>query len=156
MDFSQLPLKDVEMPEAIGWWPLAPGWWVLLALIAISLIAFLILILRKRKNPKQVALKELYNIKRRFDKHQDQKRLLVECNILIKRLALTLYPRSQVAALSGQQWLGFLQESSVKFDAGLLKILVHGPYQASVELNGEELIQNCHQWIKQVRGAGNV
>ena len=32
MDPDQLPLRDLHLPEAVGWWPLAPGWWVLIAL----------------------------------------------------------------------------------------------------------------------------
>ena len=32
MDPEQIPLRDLHLPEAVGWWPLAPGWWVLIAL----------------------------------------------------------------------------------------------------------------------------
>jgi len=36
-------LHDIHLPEAIGWWPLAPGWYLLTAAIAIAclLIGFL-------------------------------------------------------------------------------------------------------------------
>ena len=33
MEENALPLRDLHLPEAIGWWPLAPGWWVLLAML---------------------------------------------------------------------------------------------------------------------------
>jgi len=32
-------LHDIHMPEAIGWWPPAPGWWLLLGLVFISIAA---------------------------------------------------------------------------------------------------------------------
>ncbi len=27
MEPSELPLRDLHLPDAVGWWPLAPGWW---------------------------------------------------------------------------------------------------------------------------------
>jgi hypothetical protein len=61
-----------------------------------------------------------------------------------------------VAALSGQRWLAFLRDSSSKLEISQLEILAQGPYQTSVELSSDELIQNCRQWIKQVRGVADV
>ena len=39
MDPEQIPLRDLHLPEAIGWWPLAPGWWVVIALVAGALFS---------------------------------------------------------------------------------------------------------------------
>ena len=36
MDPKQIPLRDLHLPEVVGWWPLAPGWWVLLAMLVIA------------------------------------------------------------------------------------------------------------------------
>ena len=27
---SLAQLRDIQLPEPISWWPLAPGWWVLI------------------------------------------------------------------------------------------------------------------------------
>ena len=32
MNDDALPLRDLQLPETVGWWPLAPGWWVLITL----------------------------------------------------------------------------------------------------------------------------
>ncbi|MGH1461030.1 MAG: DUF4381 domain-containing protein [Neptuniibacter sp.] len=156
MDFSKLPLRDMQLPEAISWWPLAPGWWLLMCLLVVFLIAVFFTIWKKLQDPRREAMQELLRIEQQYSEHQDKQLLVVECNTLMKRLALTLYPRSQVAALSGQQWLAFLRNSSGKLDISHLDILIHGPYQASVELSSDDLIQSCRQWIKQVRGSANV
>jgi len=31
-------LRDVQLPESVGWWPLAAGWWVVLFLILVAII----------------------------------------------------------------------------------------------------------------------
>lgn len=156
MDFSRLPLRDMQVPEAIGWWPLAPGWWLLLVL-CVALLGVLFLYLRRKlQDPRRAALQELKKIEQQFASHQDKQQLLMDCNTLLKRLALTLYPRSDVASLSGQQWLTFLKESNSRVDAKKLEVLVYGPYQPAVDLSSDDLVQSCRGWIKQVQGASNV
>ena len=34
-----LPLRDLHLPEPVGWWPPAPGWWILLLLVT-TLLAY--------------------------------------------------------------------------------------------------------------------
>ena len=47
MDPDQLPLRDLHLPDPVGWWPPAPGWWLLLATLAMLLI-WLAVVLRSR------------------------------------------------------------------------------------------------------------
>jgi len=35
-----IAIRDIHLPDAISWWPLAPGWWGLLALIVIAIVLF--------------------------------------------------------------------------------------------------------------------
>ena len=37
MDPTEIPIRDLHLPDAIGWWPLAPGWWLVIVLIAVGL-----------------------------------------------------------------------------------------------------------------------
>ena len=35
---AALPLQDVHLPAAPGWWPPAPGWWLAAAAIVVVLL----------------------------------------------------------------------------------------------------------------------
>ena len=41
MDPEQIPLRDLHLPEAIGWWPLAPGWWLVIAIALVGIGYFI-------------------------------------------------------------------------------------------------------------------
>ena len=61
MDPEQIPLRDLHLPEAVGWWPLAPGWWgvIALALIAAALLVRWYLQLRSQSAARRHALQQL-------------------------------------------------------------------------------------------------
>ena len=68
MPATPLPLKDIHLPEAIGWWPLAPGWWILLLLIGLLIFAVVIWLRRLArqafvKHAQKILMKEFLIIK---------------------------------------------------------------------------------------------
>lgn len=157
MDFTQLPLRPMQQPEMIGWWPLAPGWWflALLTLVLLTVIGWLAYQWLKafRQNPKRWALQELKSIQLQYQEHQDKRLLAEQCNALLKRLALTLYPRHEVAALNGRAWTDFLLKQS---NLGSLAVLAEAPYNASPDFDADALLEACNRWLSDVRGPANV
>ncbi|WP_415893052.1 DUF4381 domain-containing protein [Neptuniibacter sp. PT8_73] len=153
MDFSQLPLRPMQQPEMIGWWPLAPGWWLLILLsiaLFIAVVWFGYLYLKKmRNNPNRWALQELNAIQANYQQHQNKRLLAEECNALLKRLALTLYSRQEVAALNGTAWTDFLAKQS---RSDTLTVLAVAPYQASPEYDAEALLSACKAWLVNAKG----
>ncbi len=96
-------LRDIHLPPPVTWWPPAPGWW-LLALLAIALLLFAILRWRRwrrRSAYRRAALDEL----RRIDGGDAS-----AINALLKRTALAA-GRHDAAALSGEAWLQFLEQT---------------------------------------------
>jgi hypothetical protein len=156
MDYSQIPLREMQMPDAIGWWPLAPGWWLLLLFVVCGIAALFFYIRKKLKDPKRFALREFKIIVERYHSSQDKAALLMECNSLLKRLAITLYPRKKVAHLSGHEWLAFLAGSSAVSMAELPEIIQAGPYQQNVDFDANELMLFCKRWLKAVKGEADV
>jgi hypothetical protein len=113
-------LNDIVLPATVGWWPLAPGWYILFALLLIALAWSGYRSLHRWMNNRyrRAALRELQLLEERI--HATEERdaevrdaKLRQIPILLKRTALSAYPRSQVASLSGKDWFHFLN-STVK------------------------------------------
>ena len=103
-------LRDWHLPEALPWWPPAPGWWLLAAL---GLILLLVLLWRRlqrwrRAAPARRALRDLARLRGGPANAADLRAYAAALSGLLRRLALVRYPRHRVAGLSGPAWLDFL------------------------------------------------
>ena len=151
MPTTQLPLKDIHLPEAIGWWPPAIGWWLLAILIPL-LIAFLYWLYKRltRKTAIKAAKKFLADIK--HNPALDNNKKVRELSMLLRRVAISVNPRIEVASLTGGQWLAFLDKSvkGAPFSEGYGQLLAEVPYRNTppTELEISQLISLCEDWLK--------
>ncbi len=153
MNPGELPLRDLHLPEVIGLWPPAPGWWLVGLALLLLLVHLMRRLLRIRRHPRRIALTELESIRQRYASHHDAKILITDCNHLLKRYVLSLYPRAEVAGLSGQAWVAFLNDS-LKTPLAGLELLATGPYQAVVGADVQPLLPACERFIRQHKGGG--
>lgn len=99
-------LHDVVAPVAIGWWPLAPGGYLILGLSAVGLawLAYRRMLRFHHDRYRRVALRTLRQIQERGPGPQ----AAAELAVLLKKTALAAWPRTRVASLSGHDWSNFL------------------------------------------------
>lgn len=137
-------LRPLHAPEAVGWWPPAPGWWLLAGLLLVTL--WLAWWYYRRFALRRAALTELRQLER---VEPDDTRLSAGVNQLLRRVALACFPRSQVAGLSGEAWLQFLDSSS--YDKGFChgpgRVLATAPFAPACTLDRTALINLARQWI---------
>lgn len=151
MNPTPLDLKDIHEPEAIGWWPPAVGWWILAVLIPL-LIIFLVWFYKRltRKTALKTAHKILAKIKQ--DATRDNLHKLSDLSVLIRRVAISVSPRTKSAGLTGRQWLAFLDRSvkGLPFSEGIGQLLADAPYRKTppTELEISQLIALCEDWLK--------
>ena len=150
----ELPLRDIHLPEAIGWWPPAPGWWLLLAAI---ILLGLWLLRRYQAMQRQRALRrsverELDAIARAFDQHQDAHRLVQDLSVLLRRVAMSVAPRQEVAGEVGEPWLRHLDAlaNTQLFDTETGRQLITAPYQPKADVDTQALLEICRQWLRQI------
>ncbi len=144
-------LRDIHIPTSIDW-----GWYGFIALIIVSvllIISWLIIYYRRKTLFRREALQELAAIEH-FQQQTNTQQLLSSCNQLLRRVCLTLYPTEQVASLTGQAWLEFLDQHSKKkqknFSQGVGKILADGLYQEHIAaFDDQALIKQIRLWIQE-------
>ena len=133
MDPEQLPLRDIHLPEAIGWWPLAPGWWLLLALALIGLGLLLRHFLRARARgaARRQALQQLGQLTAEYEQHRDAAAFMAQVSSLLRRTMLAYAPREEVAGLTGDDWLAWLDHDldAPRFQTETGRKLLELPYR---------------------------
>jgi len=146
-------LNDIVMPDAVPWWPLAPGWYVLAAVVAVVLAVLFIRWQqnRRRNRYRMQALHELSLIRQ-----DGSTEALQALPALLKRTALAAWPRAEVAALSGAAWHHFLDESAAMdgFCSGAGATLDWLAYTMSAESepavpDREQVLDAAELWLKQ-------
>ena len=109
--YSLDKLRDIVIPEPPPFWPLAPGMWVLLGLVFLTLllIAWQWRAARKRNAYRKAGLTLLNNARSARD-----------ISVLVKRVALAAFPRESVASLYGDEWAAFLNKTCPRGDFSAL------------------------------------
>lgn len=155
-------LNDIVMPAAVGWWPLASGWYWLLGLLLITFIWWAFRLSKHwiANRYRRTALRELLLLKQAAQTEEMRASSLRQLPVLLKRTALSAYPRSAVASLSGNDWYQFLNSSLEKpvFTASMSITLGNIAYSrrdiAAIDQHtSEELIAASAQWMKRHKPA---
>lgn len=110
MSDDALPLRDLHLPETIGWWPLAPGWWMLIALFvaAVAYVSWRWYRAWRFDAPRRFALRELARFEAAYLEHRNPVMLGAQLSALLRRGMLAYAPREDIAGLTGDAWLVWL------------------------------------------------
>lgn len=155
---TELPLKDIHLPDPVSWWPLAPGWWIIAGTILFLVILFFVIRAYYRsKALLRDANAELEQIKHNFILHKDQTELVQSLSILLRRSCISFYPRHETASLTGDDWLKFLDttlppvsSNVTTFYDGIGEILASAPYMnasTTPKVACHDLIILCEIWL---------
>lgn len=133
-------LHDIVVPDAVPWWPPAPGVWLLLVL---GLVLVLVLatrsILRWRADAyRRAALSELENAT-----------TAPQIAEILRRTALAIAPRDTVAALDGKSWTDWLAERSPEPLTDEVRTTLAGSiYDPSRSESADQLRAFADRWIR--------
>lgn len=153
-------LNDIFRPAEIGWWPLATGWYVLLALLCVLAVWLVFHIYTRwiKNQYRREALSQLKQLESGFQNPANRDVSLRQIPSLLKRTAITAYPREQVASLTGKPWFAFLNatQKTPAFNsansATLEKIAYSADSLTTVDTaSALALISASRYWLRQHR-----
>jgi hypothetical protein len=136
-------LHSFYQPPPPSWRPQTIGWYIVFTIVALILLWVAVNLFRRwsENRYRREALSEL--------QHMETSQL----SALLKRTALSVWPREEVAALSGPAWLKFLDSSARKplFDGAPVNRIEEFALSAA-KLSSEDesaLREAAGAWIRQ-------
>lgn len=149
---DELALKDIHLPNPIGWWPPAAGWWLLaIALPLLSLAIYWLYQHLNRDNPVKTARRLLNDLKQLMV--EDPGACIGIMSALLRRVAISGDRRPQVAKLHGQEWLNYLDYGldDAPFSTGIGQILADAHYRPTLppDFDLPALFALCERWLRQ-------
>jgi Domain of unknown function (DUF4381) len=153
-------LQELPLPAPVSYVPQTIGWlFVAIVLLAVVLPALWMGWRRyERQRYRRNALQELAGIEANLASGQvdplQRAAMLAAIPRLLKRTSLEVAPREQVAALTGDAWLAFLQRTRGHFDARtgpLLTLASYAPPEQVARLSQDDaaaLIRHARDWIE--------
>jgi hypothetical protein len=156
-----LDLHDIVVPEPVSLVPQAIGWWIVAAVLLAAMATAGVAIVRHRaaNRYRREALARLHAIEAELAEPGTRVAAAGRLPELVKRTALTVRPRPEVASLSGAAWLDLLDESSGgrDFRDGPGRLLPTLAYAKPADLDaipvGElrSLVKLVERWIRRHR-----
>ena len=154
-------IDEVIVPDAISWWPSTSGWIVVGAVAGMLLLAKVSQIARRwwRNRYRREALRQLGELQGRTEPME----VVSKLPFYIKATALHAYPREEVASLSGNDWLAYLdahyQGPSFQQEIGqeLLRCAYQPKHRSQLDdIQAVRLIDMSRLWIATHKAENNA
>lgn len=153
-------LHEIVAPGPAPLWPPAPGWSWVMSFLALALVvaASQGLILWRRNQYRREALAEWKKQRALLADAGQRVTALANFAVLLKRTALSIFPRGRVASLTGAEWFVFLDRSASMegFASGSGAILERAAYEpdsgrAVSADEAQKIAELVRHWLRQHR-----
>ncbi len=144
-------LRDIHMPPAAGWWPLAPGWWVVSAVLLLVLVWLVWRGYRRRLPARrwQQACRELDALQGEHAAGLSDAAFAAGVSQLLRRAARTR--DAKAASARGQAWADAMRElAGGKPIAPALSTLDDVMYRPAATVDAKAVAAAARDWLRRV------
>ena len=143
-------LRDIHAPDAPAFWPPAPGWIILCGLVAVLGVAAVVMAARRWRagRYRREALTRLRLLHARHVAGAPDTEIAMELSALIRRVAIIRHPREEVAGLTGNRWLAWLEATLPGIGASARTALLDAPYARRCRFDVARALTACERWIR--------
>jgi hypothetical protein len=142
-------LADIQLPNAVSYWPLAIGYWILLVIIIVAVIAGFIFSARRKRRlaARNKSLAALSSI------DTDDEHALQQVHHVLKTAAQAYLPNRNILQMQGEQWRSVLRKLYKNKDANdiydTLAALSMWQYDQRISLSSNQQVKDAAKvWIE--------
>lgn len=156
-------LHDIVEAQAITWWPLAIGWWVMIVVAVFAITATAIHLFKKhqRLRYKREALQELQELQQRYfastpdlssdSGNREASKLNAEVNVFLKRVLSSHHHNSDFNTQTSKAWKSTLDKELPLLSEREKEILAFGHYTPKAERFDKALFDSLKKWLGGLR-----
>ena len=137
-------MHDIVPPEPLSWLPQTRGWWVLLFwLVAVVILGSVKWVQKRRRNRYR---REALGLIEQVDPNAEGAATAIAG--IVKRTALAVFPRKDVASLYGDEWARFLVKScnGDKKVADSAELIAQAAYRSGIDAS--QIVSPAKRWIR--------
>jgi hypothetical protein len=143
---ESLPLRDIHLPDAVSWWPPAPGWWLLVVLGLLLLFAlYRLWCYLRRPRLDKIAVAEVERLLADPAVVENPLDLLRRISALLRRIGISYLSREAGAGITGHEWYAFLNRLTERagFSEPSIEMLCNAPYQSAPAVETDAVDRLC-------------
>jgi len=152
-------LRDLQMPDAVSWWPPAPGWWLVGAIAAAALV-WAVWRWRQHREAtryRRDARNAFSDIHNSWTNSKDANVYLNDAAALLRQIAIKTRGREHVAGLTGSAWIAELSElSGAPLSSDTTAALTESRYRGVNDANIDRVHGELQNWLAQLKAAAHV
>ena len=143
-------LRDIHVPDAPEFWPPAPGWVAAACLVIAAGVAAAVIAARRWRAGRfrREALASLRSLRARHRAGASDSEIAMELSTLIRRVALARRPRQEVAGLTGERWMAWLESNLPGIWVSARTALLYAPYARQCRFDVARVLTACEHWIR--------